>query len=673
MLLRNHFFKACAFNTRISEYYRENKIRYVYDMFEKRHNAEDIRLIITPDSLKYLKFAEDLFEEKEDGEPGSSAKAQAYKHWKSYLKTNRFGIVKYDKPPNKNGRHKVGYQILNTLPLNANDMKELFEHEKEYIRSLWNNDDLFMKIIPKETAKGRYIMKMYEMFEEDYLKTDEYNSYKRQTIADIKKRMRHGAIDLRGEMLTLCSMPYEMLEYSGLTRSKRKNHTIKPLLKNNEAFIDSDDMAEGDFITLCRYPHLSSGAVCGLKNRVCYEYKRWFNLRNTDGSSGIVIISPYESNIMVKLGGADFDSDTALYLKEDVLQKAAWELTKSDGKMKKLCGRFRPEGDGLPVAIACEALEGRTKIFSLSVYDQAKLDHSLSSTQVSIGSISNDIQLFNSYLWEGLLSDGDDEYCQTIYGCILKMSVLNELEIDRSKHSIELPLAQFHGEIMKTEYVKGMERKPILEVYSSCRKIRLKRGQLEYSREQNVYYHPAFLYENKKDRRTGNIALRKDKYWNCPPDQLSKLAAGLKKDPAGPDKNKEKKKVIFRYIDVKGKADFDQEKKLKELLKTAVRGLDELDRRRHKTGEESDERENIQTGFINALYKMKSIRPKTVAAIVRDAACMKNEDEYYDEFFHKQKYRILGLLLMAEEDKADDPIGAVFQKFQIIDIPTGKN
>ena len=671
MLLRNHFFKACAFNAKITEYYRKNKISDVYDMFGKRHKAKDIRLIITPDSLKYLKFAKDLYEEKTVGNRKISPKEQAYEHWRSNLKTNRFGIVKYDKPADKSGRHNVGYQILNTLPLDAGDMEELFEHEKKYIQSLWKYDDLFMKIMPKETAKGIYIRKMYEMHGKDFLKTDEYNNYKKQTIDDIKKRLRHGSIDLKGEILTLCSMPYEMLEYSGLTPSKRK---ITPLLENNEAFIDSDGMKDGDPITLCRYPHLSSGAVCGLKYRNRNEYKRWFNLRNTGDSSSIVIISPYESNIMVKLGGADFDSDTALYLKEAVLQKAAQELTKSDGITKKLCGRFQPEEDGLPVAIACEELEGRDKTFYLSKYDQAKLDHELSNTQVNIGSISNDIQLFNSYLWEGLLSDRDDEYCQTIYECILKMSVLNELEIDRAKHSIEKPLSAFHDEIMKTEYGKGKDRKPILEVYSSGKKVRTKvgtqKGYKEYVREQNTYYHPAFLYENKKDRGTKNIAKRKDKYWNCPPDHLSKLAAGLKKEKDCSDNVK--KEVIFNYNAVKGKADYGQENKLKELLKTAVIGLDKLNRRRHKTGEESDERENIRTGFINDIDRMKSIRPKTIAAIVRDATCMKNEDEYYDEFFYINRYAVLGLLLMAEEDKEGGPIWDVFQKFQIIDAPTGK-
>ena len=665
MLLRNHFFKACAFNTKITEYFKDdnNNIKYVYDMFGKKHKAEDIKLIITPDSLKYLKFAGDLF-----GKEGKNCKEAAYKYWKNNLKKNGFfGVVKTDKPSNKNGRHKVGYQILNTLPLSGDDMEKLFKPEKKYIEELWKNDEEFMKIIPKESAKGKFIFRMYDTLvkpeaKKGFLKTDDYLSYKRQLINDIKKRMRHGAIELEGEMLTLCSMPYEMLVYSGLTPSKREKHVIVPRLGKNEAFIDGLD--NGKPITLCRYPHLSSGSVCSLKNKVCDEYTRWFNLKNTDNSSGIVVISPYESNIMVKLGGADFDSDTALYLKEPVIVEAAEKLTQGGGIMEKLCDTFSPEADGLPVAQASEVLKGGDNKLSLSAYDQAKLDRDLSQTQKNIGAISNDIQLFNSYLWEGLFSDKRDAgYCQAVYECILKLSVLNELEIDRSKHSIDLPLKVFHKEIMVANY----NNEPILSTYKFDKKIKTAKTK----RQLNAYYQPEFLYEIKKNRGAVNIVSRKDKYWNCPPDHLSKRAAGLRK----PRELYDKKRIEFRYITVQGKANQKQVDAIKELIKDAVVKLDKLDRRRHKTGDESDERRMIQTELADKIADMKSIRAKNIAAVVRDAMCKDKNDEYYDGFFYHNKYRILGLLFMVEErideknelnGTAENPVSEVFQKFDIV-------
>ncbi|MCR5649734.1 MAG: hypothetical protein K6F86_00960 [Lachnospiraceae bacterium] len=666
VLLRNHFFKACAFNTRITEYYKENNISAVYDMFGNRYNAKDIKLIITPDSLKYFKFADDLFKtgKGSDDEELNDARCMAYDHWRKNLKTAYFGVVKTDKPSARQGRHKVGYQILNTLPLDEKNVQELFQHEAEYIKSLWEDDELFKKVIPSESAKGKYISRMLEMMDDpdaavtkDFLCTDDYIAYKRQIISDIKNRMRRGAIDLKGEMLTLCSMPYEMLRYSGLKPLERKkDSTIEPLLSSDEAFIYG--LNDNDPVVLCRYPHLSSGAVCGLKNKKCAEYEQWFNLKNDSGSSAIVVISPYNSNIMVKLGGADFDSDTAMFLREPSIIEAVNNLSDRTGIMKKMGDKYAPEQDGLPVAQPSANLVGEVKLYSLSAYEFAMLDKYLAQTQKDIGTVSNDIQLFNSYLWEGLYSGRDDDYCQTVYECILKLSVLNELEIDRSKHSIILPLKSFHDDIMDTLY----DGEPILEKPLSSKKIR----SFGTTKEIKAYYQPAFLYEIKKERGNSNIALKEKKYWNCPPDHLSKQAALLRK----PRRNHVRKKVDFHFSDIPGKADGKQVKRIEEYLKDAVKRLDRIDKRRHKTGEETDERRRIQTDLVDSIAGMKNIRAKNIAAVVRDTMCMKDkDDECYDAFLYLNKYRVLGLLFMVEErmDKKENPVSEILKKITIID------
>ncbi len=649
MLLRNRFFKACAFNTKITEYFKENGIKTVRDMFGRELNAEDIKLIFTPDSLKYLKFSGDLFNGSKRSAKDPDHKTDAFDHWLKNLKTCDFGVVKTDKPQRKNGKHKVGYQILNTLPLSGDDMEKLFEHEKKYIASLWDNDELFREIIPKESAKGRFIRRMCELIGQDFYQCDDYISYKRQIIGDIKKRMRRGAMELEGEMLTLCSMPFEMLKYSGM-EPKEREKGIKPLLKKDEAYIAG--LPDGKPVTLCRYPHLSAGSVCSLTNKKTGEYSKWFNLRNTPDNSGIVVISPYESNIMVKLGGADFDSDTALFIREKIVQKAAAQLREKDGPMAPLCDRFAPEDDGLPVAQAGEVIKGKAETYPLTPYNLARLDQAIAGTQGNIGTISNDIQLFNSYLWEGLFSTepGKEpakkqrEYCQKIYECILKLSVLNEIEIDRSKHSVDINTGAIRSAVMTSEY----DGEPILKGPGArTKKKQVIRGLESETKEINSYYNPAFLYEIKKDRGAGNVSLRKEKYWNCAPDHLSELAAVIRK----PRALYAKKKLVFDYNGIIGDMEKKQTKKIEKSLKDTVKALEKLDRRRHKTGEEPDERMKIQSAFVDVIMKMKSIRPKNIAYIVRETLCMKDEPEEkcYDSFMYFNKYRIMGLLFMAEE------------------------
>ena len=483
--------------------------------------------------------------------------------------------------------------------------------------------------------------------------------------------MKYGEINLKGDMLVLCSMPFEMLEYSGMKPSKRKDG-IKPLLGADEAFIEG--LNDNTEITLCRYPHLSSGSVCSLVNKQCYEYIRWFNLMYDERSSGIVIVSPWESNIMVKLGGADFDSDTALNIKEPIIQKAARELMNKDGIMKPLCDRFAPGVDGLPVAESGDVLKGVEEKVYFTAYQYARLDNILSKTQVTIGSISNDIQLFNSYLWEALQSeDPDKEYCQLVYECILKLSVLNELEIDRAKHPVFITPSFIRKDILTTTDKKGF---PILKKRSSGKTI--KKIAYRDPFELKYYYQPAFLYEIKYDRGNRSMALRTgNKYWNCPPDHLSKLAAGIRK----PRRTYKKKKVDFSFKDIEGKQVADQVERIENILKDTVKKLDRLDRRRYRTGEETDERIKIHRDCVDSIVGMKRIPEKNIAAVVRDTMCMKktgDDIEYYDYYMYINKYRILGLLFMVEEgldeeykkkniDLIENPVRKVFRKLRIVD------
>lgn len=60
LLLRNRFFKSAVFNTNLQDYYRENGIETVKDMFGNSFNASDIKLVTTPNSVKIFKFADKI-------------------------------------------------------------------------------------------------------------------------------------------------------------------------------------------------------------------------------------------------------------------------------------------------------------------------------------------------------------------------------------------------------------------------------------------------------------------------------------------------------------------------------------------------------------------------------------------------------------------------------------
>ena len=58
MLLRNRFFKTCAFNTNLQDWFFDNDIEYVSQLagYTTARIIKDIKLVITESSVKYLKF-----------------------------------------------------------------------------------------------------------------------------------------------------------------------------------------------------------------------------------------------------------------------------------------------------------------------------------------------------------------------------------------------------------------------------------------------------------------------------------------------------------------------------------------------------------------------------------------------------------------------------------------
>ena len=135
LLLRNKFFKSCAFKTRIKKWFKDNGIKSVEELknskcFTLAESIEDIDLITTPNSLKYLKFVGGLTEKN-------------IKSWADCVDGN-FGVVKYDKRTKFfDGRMvQSSYQYLNTIQLSEEDVNSLLVRHGEFISSVRNNPSL---------------------------------------------------------------------------------------------------------------------------------------------------------------------------------------------------------------------------------------------------------------------------------------------------------------------------------------------------------------------------------------------------------------------------------------------------------------------------------------------------------------------------------------------------
>lgn len=108
MLLRNQFFKSCCFNCNLQDWFRDNNITRIDQLngFTLAERVEDVKLVTTPNSIKFLKFGT----------------AQA---WLEHI-PHTFGIVKHEKRTHYFDGNAVQchYQLLSTLQLSEDEMQE---------------------------------------------------------------------------------------------------------------------------------------------------------------------------------------------------------------------------------------------------------------------------------------------------------------------------------------------------------------------------------------------------------------------------------------------------------------------------------------------------------------------------------------------------------------------
>ena len=653
MLLRNKFFKACAFNAKIQQYFKDHpEIRKVKDMFGKETDPSKIRMIVTIDSFKLAKFADCFFEEEKD--PGKRLE-KLYRYWLKNI-DEEFGVVKQESPSllGHGKYHEVSYQVLNTLPLTKDDIRDVMAEDLRYIELLRDNPSVMLHRLRNVDSSARKKYFIYNMLKycPDFAKTKEYRVFLQKEIADYRKKMKTGRLKVRGDFYVLCSMPLEMLEYAANTCTK--DYKIKPYLGKDEVYIKSEK--EGLQVTLFRYPHMNSGSCCVMKSAKCDAYDKYLNLCHSEGSN-IVVVSPWENNIMVKLGGADFDSDTALYVKDKTIAEAAKRLN----DIPWLCPE--PDSGGPFVAKADDSLKTGVLADFPDALGLALTDCRLKDSGAGIGQISNLAQLFNSILWDkyfsikagGKISAKDEEYLKTVYDCVLKLSVLNELEIDSSKHGISIDMRKFREAIGKEKF--GGE--PVVEHYTAA--------------GGEITVVPAFLFDYYKE--SGNSGLKRlrgknkgEKYWNCPVDNIGAVLCetGRAKRERAPEIN-----IEDLFVPDQGIPDKRKLKKIREGIVPVIEELRKADIDTDLDGKEKDQkREEILDAYIS---EIGSINKPTMAMLFKYAFCRYSEDSRTEGKTHKKgdykypaladksiRYRYLGILFaigerIAEKNKLPNP------------------
>lgn len=287
ILLRNLMFKSACFNTNLQQWFADNGISDVSQLngITRAKNVEDIKLITTPSSIKYLKFA-------------------SLDTWFDNM-YERFGIVKHDKKTHFfEGRLvQTHYQLLNTLQMSKEEVREFLADSLDFAKKLKEDPSVVRYYIkypdiedmnPLSNGMSNDNDVVYNLLciNDRFCRTKYYKTFLGDLLKSYYKRLKNGKVLVNGNYSTLLGNPIELLQeaigtFNGVSQIGIGN-------------IHSKRFEYGKTLLGSRSPHVTISNVWLPKNTENKEIDRYLNLTDE-----IVCINSIGENTLQRLSGAD--------------------------------------------------------------------------------------------------------------------------------------------------------------------------------------------------------------------------------------------------------------------------------------------------------------------------------------------------------------------------------
>ena len=413
-LMRNHLFKMCGVRGHLQMFFKDwcDKNGYDYethqvqDMFGNWHYLKDIKMITTDNAIKWKKFV-DLM--------GGTLES-AYSYWCNRIHADGdiWGIVKTDHPSKLGEYQQLSYQMINTLPCNKEDVKNIAQNSIDYVELLKKDNDEFEKFLRKNANEINH----YEMLADLYAQNHEFGNSKwfryekSEIIKTYVRRLRKGKVIVNGDNLTVFGNPYALLLYS----VGEDWHNDKTLNKENGCIqCYTNRFKDDEYLAAFRNPHNSPNNICYMHNVYSEELQKYFEF-----SSNIVAINCIETDIQDRANGMDEDSDFMLFTNHSTIVECA-----------KKCYEEYPT--------VVNALQESGITYNNTMTDYSNMDNKFAGSKMGIGWSSNLAQLAMTYYWtEKAKNIPDEEKLKELYDNFIILSVLAQVIIDGCKREYEI-------------------------------------------------------------------------------------------------------------------------------------------------------------------------------------------------------------------------------------------
>ena len=447
---RSHFFKSCLFRGNIQQYFKDyygDKFDHavVTDMLGREIKVSDIKVVITENSLKWMKFV-DLM--------GGTCES-AFMYYNKFMKKHgeRFAIVKTGHSSKWGELQRSSYQMNGSLPTTDEDiLKEVAKVSIDYCSNLKLDHNAFREHL-KITGTSKYsfnnVLLALDDWNEDFKRTKYFNDKKVDIISRFKKeRLQLGKLLQYGDNLTICGNLVSLL-----MKVVGKDFLQEECFESIEDGIQcyTSRFNEGERIAGFRSPHNSPNNIVHLINVYPPSIQKYFPKLGKN----VIVINGIGTDVQSRLNGQDLDTD-AIYATN---QKQIVELARKAYK----------EYPTIINGIKSVDISSYNK----SMESYAKMDNAISASQYAVGYASNIAQLALSYYYDG---GGNDREIEDIF---IICSVLAQVAIDSSKRNFEI---EVEPELSKISHFACMKHKPQYpRFYAGVQKLKAK-----YSKRRRV-------------------------------------------------------------------------------------------------------------------------------------------------------------------------------------------